>query len=62
MATVNPFQKTHGGPTDEIRHVGDLGNFKTDEQGNGKGVISDSQVKLIGVNSVIGVRQPYPIP
>jgi Cu-Zn family superoxide dismutase len=52
---------THGAPSDEVRHVGDLGNFKTDEQGNGKGVISDLQVKLIGVNSVIGVRQQYPI-
>jgi hypothetical protein len=56
LATVNPFQKTHGGPSDEIRHVGDLGNFKTDAQGNGKGSISDSHVKLIGENSVIGVR------
>jgi superoxide dismutase, Cu-Zn family len=52
---------THGAPYDEIRHVGDLGNFKTDEQGNGKGVINDSQVKLIGENSVIGVRQQPPI-
>ena len=61
MAPVNPFQKTHGAPSDEVRHVGDLGNFKTDSQGNGKGRISDSHVKLIGENSVIGVRQRDPV-
>ena len=53
---VNPFNKTHGAPSDETRHVGDLGNFKTDGQGNGKGSISDSYVKLIGEHSVLGVR------
>lgn len=52
---VNPFGKTHGAPSDSERHVGDLGNFKTDGQGNGKGSISDSQVKLIGEQSVLGV-------
>jgi Cu/Zn superoxide dismutase len=60
--SVNPFQKTHGAPSDDVRHVGDLGNFKTDAQGNGKGSISDSQVKLIGENSVIGVCQLHGLP
>ena len=53
---VNPFGKTHGAPSDETRHVGDLGNFKTDSQGNGKGSITDSHIKLIGEHSVLGVR------
>lgn len=56
MCAVNPHGKTHGAPSDEIRHVGDLGNFKTDSQGNGKGSISDSHIKLIGEQSVLGVR------
>lgn len=52
--TVNPHNKTHGAPEDSERHVGDLGNFKTDGQGNGKGSIKDSLVKLIGPQSVLG--------
>jgi Cu/Zn superoxide dismutase len=54
--TVNPHGKTHGAPTDETRHVGDLGNFETDAQGNGKGTVTDKFIKLIGPESVIGVR------
>ncbi|QSZ35392.1 hypothetical protein DSL72_008262 [Monilinia vaccinii-corymbosi] len=44
----NPHGQTHGAPTDEVRHVGDLGNFKTDAQGNAIGSVEDSQIKLIG--------------
>ena len=51
----NPFGKTHGAPDDEVRHVGDLGNFKTDSNGNGKGSVTDSFIKLIGEQSVLGV-------
>ncbi|EXJ79827.1 superoxide dismutase [Capronia epimyces CBS 606.96] len=50
----NPFSKTHGSPTDSERHVGDLGNIKTDAQGNAKGSVSDSLVKLIGEHSILG--------
>jgi len=50
----NPFQKTHGAPSDSERHVGDLGNFKTDAQGNSKGSLSDNLIKLIGEHSVLG--------
>lgn len=53
--TVNPFGKTHGAPADEERHVGDLGNFRTDAQGNAVGSVQDKLVKLIGAESVLGV-------
>ncbi|KAF3247744.1 Superoxide dismutase [Cu-Zn] [Orbilia oligospora] len=51
---VNPFGKTHGAPSDENRHVGDLGNITTDGSGVAKGTITDSQVSLIGPNSILG--------
>ncbi|KYK57873.1 Superoxide dismutase [Drechmeria coniospora] len=50
----NPFNKTHGAPNDEARHVGDLGNIETDGQGNAKGSMNDPHVKLIGPYSVVG--------
>ncbi|EZF22602.1 superoxide dismutase [Cu-Zn] [Trichophyton rubrum D6] len=50
----NPFGKTHGAPTDEVRHVGDLGNITTDPQGNAVGSVQDQLVKLIGEHSVVG--------
>ncbi|SCN66880.1 probable superoxide dismutase [Fusarium fujikuroi] len=50
----NPHNKTHGAPSDETRHVGDLGNLETDGQGNAKGSVTDSLVKLIGPHSIIG--------
>ena len=34
--------------------MGDLGNFKTDGQGNAKGSVEDKQIKLIGPESVLG--------
>ncbi|KAJ4383655.1 Superoxide dismutase [Cu-Zn] [Didymella sp. IMI 355093] len=51
---INPHNKTHGAPSDEERHVGDLGNFKTDGQGNAQGSVQDKLIKLIGSESVIG--------
>ncbi|KAK6360462.1 Superoxide dismutase [Cu-Zn] [Orbilia blumenaviensis] len=50
----NPFGKTHGAPSDDNRHVGDLGNISTDASGVAKGTITDSQVSLIGPNSILG--------
>ncbi|EEP78920.1 copper/zinc superoxide dismutase [Uncinocarpus reesii 1704] len=50
----NPFSKTHGAPTDEERHVGDLGNITTDAQGNAVGSVEDKLIKLIGEHSVLG--------
>merc|ERR1711879_142009 len=50
----NPHNKTHGAPEDDERHVGDLGNFKTDGQGNAQGSTTDKLIKLIGAESVVG--------
>ncbi|KAF0517010.1 Cu-Zn superoxide dismutase [Gigaspora margarita] len=50
----NPFNKTHGAPEDENRHVGDLGNVKASQDGIVKTKIIDKLLTLIGPNSVIG--------
>jgi Cu-Zn family superoxide dismutase len=50
----NPFGKTHGGPDDEVRHVGDLGNVETDADGVAKGKITDKSIKLFGEYTVVG--------
>jgi hypothetical protein len=54
-SSVNPFGKQHGAPEDVERHVGDLGNIKTDSNGNAKGTLHDDKVMLIGEHSVLGV-------
>ncbi|KAH3902509.1 probable Superoxide dismutase [Cu-Zn] 1 [Saccharomycodes ludwigii] len=50
----NPFGKTHGAPEDENRHVGDLGNVPTDAKGVAEGSKTDSLIKLLGTNSIVG--------
>lgn len=50
----NPFNKEHGGRLDENRHVGDLGNVETDQNGEANFSFIDSLVKLRGPFSVIG--------
>jgi len=50
----NPFSQTHGGPCDEIRHVGDLGNIQGDAEGNSNGSCKDPLIKLEGEYSVLG--------
>jgi Cu-Zn family superoxide dismutase len=39
---------------DSERHVGDLGNLKTDEKGNAYLATTDTQIKLFGEDSVVG--------
>ena len=53
-AHFNPFHKTHGCPGMKNRHVGDLGNFQTDANGNANYVFVDDMIKLRGKCSIIG--------
>ena len=50
----NPHGHSHGGPQDEERHAGDLGNIEADSDGVAEGVISDHLVRLDGEFSVLG--------
>ena len=50
----NPHGKTHGGPDDEERHVGDLGNIEAGADGCSKGSIAASLVSLQGEFTVVG--------
>ena len=50
----NPFNKNHGGPHSEERHVGDLGNLDANEAGVAHYELEDHQVMLYGQYSVVG--------
>ncbi|XP_069886658.1 superoxide dismutase [Cu-Zn] [Dipodomys merriami] len=50
----NPLSKNHGGPEDQERHVGDLGNVTADKDGTAKVSIKDSMISLTGERSIIG--------
>ena len=39
---------------DKERHVGDLGNLKTDERGNAYWATTDPLIRLFGDSSVVG--------
>lgn len=49
----NPYGKTHGCPGKKERHVGDLGNLKTDGNGNAKYHFYDNVIKLRGTSANI---------
>ena len=53
-AHFNPYNKPHGGPGTKDRHVGDLGNLKTDKNGNVNIRMSDNMIKLKGKANIIG--------
>ncbi|XP_066911539.1 superoxide dismutase [Cu-Zn]-like [Clytia hemisphaerica] len=50
----NPFGLTHGAPTDQIRHVGDLGNIVANSNDISNINIFDRQVSLVGKFNVFG--------
>jgi Cu-Zn family superoxide dismutase len=54
-AHFNPFNTVHGGPNSTIRHVGDLGNIKTDKNGECHMIFNDHMIKLRGYKqNIIG--------
>jgi len=50
----NPHGKTHGGPGDEERHAGDLGNVNAGGDGVAKIDLKDSNISLSGPLSIVG--------
>ncbi|XP_060054620.1 superoxide dismutase [Cu-Zn] [Erinaceus europaeus] len=50
----NPLGKKHGGPKDQERHVGDLGNVSAGKDGVAHVSIEDAMIALSGPNSIIG--------
>nr|UYG55616.1 superoxide dismutase 4 [Geocoris pallidipennis] len=54
LGHYNPFKKQHGAPTDENRHVGDLGNIEADSRGIASFTMTDKWVQLSGAYSVVG--------
>ncbi|XP_056630538.1 superoxide dismutase [Cu-Zn]-like [Diorhabda sublineata] len=50
----NPYNMTHGGPNDKIRHVGDLGNIEADNNGIAFVNMMDRVIALRGVNDIVG--------
>src|SRR5690348_14350743 len=50
----NPNNHPHASPSDEKRHVGDLGNLVADASGKIEATFSDKQISLVGPHSIIG--------
>jgi len=50
----NPTGNDHGAPTQDNRHMGDMGNITADSEGNATLEYTDSVIELNGPNSIIG--------
>jgi superoxide dismutase, Cu-Zn family len=50
----NPFKKNHGAPDARDRHVGDLGNIVSDNDGIAKFEFQDKLISLNGPLSIVG--------
>jgi len=50
----NPDNKPHGAPSDQERHVGDLGNIKADDSSTAHYERTDSEITFSGPHSIIG--------
>ncbi|XP_023301605.2 extracellular superoxide dismutase [Cu-Zn] isoform X2 [Lucilia cuprina] len=50
----NPDKMDHGGPGDEVRHVGDLGNIEANENGVVDTTFTDHLISLTGPRTIIG--------
>jgi Cu-Zn family superoxide dismutase len=50
----NPDGRPHGGPTDALRHVGDLGNISADEMGTAHFEWTDAFLSFSGSHSILG--------
>jgi len=50
----NPFGMDHGAPSDDVRHVGDLGNIDSDAQQLANINIKDGVIKFAGDANILG--------
>uniref|UniRef100_A0A2K6GX10 Superoxide dismutase [Cu-Zn] n=1 Tax=Propithecus coquereli TaxID=379532 RepID=A0A2K6GX10_PROCO len=50
----NPHSEKHGGPKDQERHIGELGNVTAGKDGDAIVPIEDSVISLSGEHSIIG--------
>jgi Cu-Zn family superoxide dismutase len=53
-AHFNPYNKNHGCPGMKDRHVGDLGNLETNQNGVATYKMTDNIIKLRGKANIIG--------